>query len=374
MTNRYKVLLTAFMLFAVIITACYSKPDNEPGARDIARNIRMPRGIDAVADAVEKIGPSVVFLNVESVQKLNQIPNPFSNDPFFRQFFGNIPDEIFKYKKGQGSGVIIDSDGYILTNQHVVGGARKITVTLTDGRKFPGSLVGVDPVTDIALVRIDAENLPVAKIGNSEKIRVGEWVIAVGNPFGYENTVTVGVLSGRGRRLADITRQYEGLLQTDAAINPGNSGGPLCDLEGKVIGINTAMIPYGQGIGFAIPIETAMEITDILMKKGCVERAYLGIMMTNVANLEKQALEHINFNGKEGIVITRVFPGSPAELAGLRPGDVIIEVDGKKITDVEQMRRYVLSCVVGKKISIVVMRSGVRNNLTATLAKRPDEL
>ena len=332
----------------------------------------------AIVNAVDKLGPAVVNIVVSSQSSAPVVNAPFFDDPFFRYFFGQeFGKPRTQIRKGQGSGVIVRADGYILTNQHVVEGAKEIEVTLIDKRKFKGKVIGQDRPSDLAVIKIDAQNLPSAELADSGLVKVGEWVIAIGNPFGYNNTVTVGVLSGRGRTLDGDFRHYEGLLQTDAAINPGNSGGPLANLEGRVIGINSAINPMAQGIGFAIPAATAREIMQQLIEKGVVERpdqAYLGILMRNAADLSLEAQEYLKFNGKEGVLVDQMIPDSPADLGGLRRGDIVLEMNGRKITDVEQFRELIKQAKVGQSVNLMIWRDGGNSIVQIKLGKKPREM
>jgi len=328
-----------------------------------------------IASAVEKLGPSVVNLVVSSAAPSSA---PFFDDPFFRYFFGEEFGKVQPHRrKGQGSGVIVRADGYILTNQHVVDKAEEIEVTLIDKRKFKGKVIGQDRQSDLAVIKINAQNLPTAELADSSQIKVGEWLIAIGNPFGYQNTVTVGVLSGRGRTLDGDFRHYEGLLQTDAAINPGNSGGPLADLSGRVVGVNSAINPIAQGIGFAIPSNTAKDIMQQLMEKGRVERpdqAYLGILMKNVTDLTPEAREYLKFNENEGVLVDQVIPDSPADIAGLQRGDIILSLNLQKITDIDQFRELIKRAKVGQNIDLSVWRVGNQAKVKVHLGQKPQEM
>jgi len=230
-----------------------------------------------IAEIVEKASPAVVNIDTETM--VRQSLGPFGDDPFFREFFGEQFERFTRIipMKGKGSGFIVSEDGYILTNNHVVADADKIEVTLADGTSYPAEIVGTDPTFDLAVIKIGAKGLPVLELGDSENVRVGEWVVAIGNPYGFESTVTVGVISAKDRSVRARNLNFDGFLQTDAAINPGNSGGPLLNLDGEVIGINTAIIPYAQGIGFAVPVNMAKQVLDDLVKYGTVKRGWLGV-------------------------------------------------------------------------------------------------
>ncbi|WP_413165360.1 HhoA/HhoB/HtrA family serine endopeptidase [Capilliphycus salinus ALCB114379] len=325
--------------------------------------IKMPSNF--VAAVVQDVGPAVVRIDAQRTVE-NQIPEAF-NDPFFRRFFGdqipNIPDK--QVQSGTGSGFIIDSKGEIITNAHVVDGADKVTVTLKDGRKFEGKVVGTDPVTDVGVIHIEAEDLPTVKLGNSEQLQPGDWAIAIGNPLGLDNTVTTGIVSGIGRSGAQVgvpDKRVE-FIQTDAAINPGNSGGPLLNQNGEVIGVNTAILQGAQGLGFAIPINTVQEIADELVANGKVEHPFLGIQMLTLTPELKNELNRdpnsgIMVNEDEGVLIVRVVPNSPADRSGLRAGDVITQINGKIVKDADQVQQAVNREKVGSQLNLGLRRNG----------------
>ncbi|MBZ8180822.1 HhoA/HhoB/HtrA family serine endopeptidase [Oscillatoria salina] len=326
-----------------------------------------------VARVVREVGPAVVRINA-SKTVTTQIPEAF-NDPFFRRFFGSqIPDiPRERVERGTGSGFILDSEGNILTNAHVVEGADTVEVVLKDGRTFAGNVIGTDPVTDVAVVKIEAEDLPTVSLGNSERLEPGEWAIAIGNPLGLDNTVTTGIISATGRSSSQVgvpDKRVE-FIQTDAAINPGNSGGPLLNARGEVIGMNTAIIGGAQGLGFAIPINAAQDIAGQLIATGKVEHPYLGIEMVS---LTPEIKEQINRNPNagfsvnsddEGVLIARVVANSPAARAGLRAGDIIVRIDGQKVTDGEDVQKAVSRTQVGGNLELEVQRS--RNLVTITV-------
>lgn len=330
----------------------------------------------AVADEVL---PAVV--NISSSQKVKVVsPFDYFDDPFFRRFFGDqlpeTPREQTRY--GLGSGFIFRSDGYILTNNHVIAGAQDITVSLHDGRTFDGKkvkVVGTDPQTDLAVIKIDADNLPVARLGNSDSLRVGDWAIAIGNSFGLEGTVTVGVISAKGRTNLPLPNQprYQNYLQTDAAINPGNSGGPLCNITGEVIGINTAITSStgsSSGVGFAVPINMAKNISQQLIEKGKVERGYLGVYPQE---LTEDLRTNFGIKDKTGVLIADVSDGTPASKAGLKEGDVIVTFASKKIENVEQFRELVAATAPGTTVQMEIIRDGDRKTLSAKLDLFPED-
>ncbi len=329
-----------------------------------------------VVDVVQSTGPAVVRINAQKTVKA-QRPGAL-NDPFLERFFGSqmppMPNE--QIQRGTGSGFIVSDDGKIFTNAHVVDGADEVTVTLKDGRTFPGRVMGSDPSTDVAVVKIEADDLPTVSFADSDRLQVGEWAIAIGNPLGLDNTVTTGILSATGRRSAEIgvpDKRVE-FIQTDAAINPGNSGGPLLNADGKVIGMNTAIIQNAQGIGFAIPINKAQEIAEQLITKGKAEHAYLGIQMaTMTPELQSQLRQQggLDIPVDKGVVIMKVMPDSPAAIANLQQGDVIESMQGEKVETSEQVQSLVAKLSVGDDLSLTVLRNGKQENLTATIGALP---
>ena len=334
-----------------------------------------------VAKAVNLVGPAVVRIDTErTVTRRN--PDPMLEDPFFRRFFGEdgfpqAPRE--EHLRGQGSGFIIDRGGVILTNSHVVNGADKVTVTLKDGRIFEGKVRGADAVTDLAVVKIDGGSLPVASLGNSDQIQVGDWAIAVGNPLGLDNTVTLGIISTLKRSSAQVGIPDKRLdfIQTDAAINPGNSGGPLVNDQGEVIGINTAIRADAMGIGFAIPINKAKAIKDQLAKGERIIHPYLGVQMTLLTpELARQNNSDPNsaFVVPEvnGVIVVRVLPNTPAAKAGLRRGDVITQIDEQAITTAEQLQTIVENSRLGQTLQVKVLRGDVTKQLPVQTAELKD--
>jgi len=321
----------------------------------------------------KKVQPSVVSIRSERTVTLS--PEGRGEDFFkgtpFEDFFKQHGGPPMKRKQmGEGSGVIVDPKGYILTNYHVVAGADKLAVRLFDGRELKGTVQGTDSKTDLAVVHVEAKDLPLAVLGDSDKIQVGEWAIAIGSPFGLEETVTVGVISAKGRTGLG-TGTYEDFIQTDASINPGNSGGPLVNIEGEVIGINAMIISPGQGIGFAIPINLAKSIMEELIKTGKIIRPWVGI---GLQDLTPELMNNFNVKEKEGALISQIYEGSPAEKADLKTGDIIIQIDGKKIKDSQDVVREVLKRQVGQKILFEVIRDGKHAEVAVITAQMPSEL
>ncbi|MEH2450204.1 HhoA/HhoB/HtrA family serine endopeptidase [Nostoc sp.] len=332
-----------------------------------------------VTAAVNRVGTAVVRIDTE--RTITRRVDPSFEDPFFRRFFGDgfsqqMPSE--QQLRGLGSGFILDKSGLVLTNAHVVDKADKVTVRLKDGRTFEGKVQGIDEVTDLAVVKINAGNdLPVAPLGSSNNVQVGDWAIAVGNPLGFDNTVTLGIVSTLKRSSAQVGISDKRLdfIQTDAAINPGNSGGPLLNGQGEVIGINTAIRPDAMGIGFAIPIDKAKAIAAQLQRDGKVAHPYLGVqMLTLTPDLAKEnntdPNSPIQIPEVNGVFVMRVVPNSPAASAGIRRGDVILQVDGKAITSAEQLQNFVEDSRLGQILQVKVQRG----NQTQQLSVRTAEL
>jgi serine protease Do len=334
--------------------------------------------INFVSKVVQEVGPAVVRINAERTVTSNQnVPQAF-NDPLFRQFFGNqIPETPEQQiQQGTGSGFIISDDGKILTNAHVVEGSTKVTVNLKDGRVLDGKVLGVDSLTDLAVIQVEGENLPVAQLGNSDNLVIGEWAIAIGNPLGLDNTVTTGIVSATGRSSSQIGVGDKRLdfIQTDAAINPGNSGGPLLNAQGEVIAINTAIIKNAQGLGFAIPINRAAEIAEKLILQGKVDHPYLGIAMVPLNEQTKEQLnqnEGFKLTNEEGVMIVKIMPNSPAAQAGLQQGDIIQSIEGEKIADPTQVQKKVESTQVGKDLTLNLQRDQKQLNIPVTLGVLP---
>ncbi|MCB4756283.1 MAG: Do family serine endopeptidase [Elusimicrobia bacterium] len=339
---------------------------------------------ESFAKVAEAVRPAVVNISAVHITKVQEEPNQFFfGDPneFFYRFFGEEapppqqrrrPQEF--RSEGTGSGVIIDPDGYILTNNHVVQGADQLTVTLENEKKVSGKVVGTDPRTDLAVIKIKSTNpLPYAPLGDSANVRIGDWVLAVGSPFGLEQTVTAGIISARRQTLNIEGRAYRNLLQTDAAINRGNSGGPLVNLKGEVIGINTAIYaPTGvfSGIGFAIPVNEAKSILKDLIEKGYVERSWMGV---EIIEIDEVMAKQFGLKSKEGALINSVLPKSPAEKAGLKRGDVVAEFDGKKVASVMELQDVVQRTPPKKSVQIKVIRNGTSKTFTLVTEVMPKQ-
>ncbi len=316
--------------------------------------------------------------NISSTQVVRRSSSPFANDPFFRQFFGD--DEMFGSRSSReqslGSGVIVSADGYILTNNHVVTGeageaddAPEVTVALGDKRELTATLVGVDEWTDLALLKVSARNLPSTQWGDSSKLKVAEWVLAIGNPFQLNQTVTLGIVSAIGRAGLNIAT-YEDFIQTDAAINPGNSGGALVNARGELVGINTAIFSQSggyQGIGFAVPSNLARRVMDDLIRYGSVRRGSIGYV--ELAPLTTQMAAHLGAGGTEGVLVSRMMRGSAAYQAGIRPGDIILAFNGTKVDDAGQLLRMVSDAGIGSTATVTVIRDGRRRNVKVPIVQ-----
>ena len=319
--------------------------------------------LNFIASAVQKVGPAVVRINAT-----RKVANPISDvfkHPLLRRFFGEdeqpIPKE--RIERGTGSGFILSENGDLLTNAHVVGDTDTVQVTLKDGRTFEGRVVGVDPITDVAVVKIPENKLPTVKLGNSQNLIPGQWAIAIGNPLGLDNTVTIGIISATGRTSAQVGVPHKrvSFIQTDAAINPGNSGGPLLNAQGEVIGVNTAIRADAQGLGFAIPIETAARVAQELFTNGRAEHPFLGIEMKDLSPTIQRRLnqeKNLNIQQTTGVVISGVMENSPDEESGLLPGDVIEKINGRPVRTSALVQKQVESTTVGDILEIQINRNG----------------
>ena len=359
----------AFFLAGVSVSGMLdrtSRAETDPAAIHPRIGSEQPVISSPFTALAQKCTPTVVNVKVTKVEKAGfgdmQIPAPFRdffNQPWSRQ----LPQD--RTVQGAGSGVIISKDGYILTNNHVVEGAKELTVTMADKGEFKAQIVGEDPKTDLAIVKIDAgENLPAADIGDSDQIKVGDWVLAIGNPFGLGDTVTSGIVSAKGRVIG--AGPYDDFIQTDASINPGNSGGPLFNMKGEVIGINTAIISDGQGIGFAIPVNTAKPLIPQLEANGEVTRGYLG---ANIQSITPDLSKALKVEQSKGALIAEVVPGGPADKAGIKAGDVIVSFDGKPVHDSHDLPAMVAATAIGREVPITLIRNGKEIKIAAVIAK-----
>jgi len=375
-------LVASFIVSVIEVLRCsfFTSPGSDIKMANAVSVTDSSKAPLSFADIVDRLKPAVVNISTTKTIRAggsafrspfgDQAPfnRYFGGDDFFEKFFGDIPQREFK-QKSLGSGFIISHDGYIFTNNHVVEQSDKIQVKLSDGREYDAKIIGKDAKTDIALIKIKpSESLPVVDIGDSEKLRVGDWVLAIGNPFGLEQTVTAGIVSAKGRVIG--AGPYDNFIQTDASINPGNSGGPLFNMEGKVIGINTAIVAQGQGIGFAIPISIAKNMLPDLKAKGKVTRGWMGI---SVQDITEDMAKSFRLNTRNGAIVAEVFPGDPADKAGLKTGDIITEINGKKIKDTHELLILIASFHVGERVRVKVLRDGSEKTFNVVVAERRDQ-
>jgi serine protease Do len=355
--------IMAFLLCCLTLTALYGEPA-------FAKAL-----IPDFVELAKKLKPTVVNISTAKTitpQRPYQRPfgSPYGNDPFqefFDRFFDAPQQHPFK-QKSLGSGFIISDEGYILTNNHVVSGADEIKVKLSDGREFKGDIKGFDAKLDLALIKITAkDHLPLATLGDSDTIEIGEWVMAIGNPFGLAQTVTAGIISAQGRVIG--SGPYDDFIQTDASINPGNSGGPLFNAKGEVIGINTAIVAGGQGIGFAIPINMAKSIIPQLKEKGKVTRGWLGV---SIQPITPELSQSFGLEEEKGALVAEIIKESPAEKAGIKTGDIILEFNGRVIHEMNELPRLVAATPVGKKVSVKVLREGKTEEIPVTVERLKD--
>lgn len=385
---RYAILAAAMLgvsaQFAFQNNVFAKDKDNKPAPAhvhvDSAPVNRDGKSVVSFAPVVKKISPAVVRVNITGkAQKAEMSGMPGMDDPFLRRFFGGqMPGgrggqgmQRMPREHGIGSGVIVTENGYILTNNHVVENADKVEVAMDDGRKFEAKVVGTDPKTDIAVVKIEATGLPYAALADSDKIEVGDVVLAVGNPFGVGQTVTTGIISGLGR--ATLGLDYEDFIQTDAAINPGNSGGALVDAEGRLVGINTAILSRSggnNGIGFAVPVNLAKTVMDQLIDTGHVSRGFMGV---NIQDVNPALAKQFDLKDAKGALVAEVTPKSPAEKAGIESGDVIVEFNGKPVTDSRHLKLAAGATAPGTKVPVKISHDGKIKELTVTLKEVPGE-
>ncbi len=372
------VLLLGFILGASVVakntgTSLMSALEGTTASTSSQINTAVAASTPAmgVADIAEKAGPAVV--NIEVKVRVNSGYQDFYfNDPFFRQFFGGgiqiQPQQ--QYETGIGTGFLISQDGYIVTNQHVINNAVEINVKLASNKaSIPARLVGQDYELDLAVLKIDGSGYPTLTLGNSDKMRVGDWVVAIGQPYGLDHTVTSGVISAKGRPISIEDRNYKNLIQTDAAINPGNSGGPLLNMAGQVIGINTAVNAEAQGIGFAIPINTANDVLKDLMNGQKVIRPYMGISM---ADINEDIIQKLNLPVSiKGVLVVQVMQGSPAATGGIKAMDIIQKVNAQAVETAADVQSLVEKSKVGQKMELQIWRNGKTGTLTVTLQAKP---
>lgn len=362
------IIIIAAFVIGILVTgaAFYLLPIIPSSATQTAATDTLnPAGTDLIADVVDKTSPAVVMVRTTVKSGGSSL------DPFFRQFFrGRVPmDTVPEYSSGMGSGFIISKEGYILTNQHVIDGTAKIEVIMSGKEDpVPAELIGSDQELDLAVIKINGrEDLPVLELGDSDAVRVGEWAIAIGNPQGLDHTVTVGVISAKGRPITVGDKQYKNLLQTDASINPGNSGGPLLNSRGQVVGINTAVSATAQGIGFAIPTSTVQPVLDTLINEGKITRPWLGIYIQSV---NKEIADYLKLNVAEGVAVTSVVEGGPANKAGIVQGDVIVEIDRNKVAAAGDLASVLEKMKPGQKAAVVIYRGGKKLQLSVTIGEK----
>jgi len=364
-------LLTGFGMASAFHRAGASATKSSPGISTAAAS--LPSVPNTFADLAKRLSPEVVNIKVTKVERVGnfsfpQIPEgPFGDFFKFPRIAPQGPES--RPIQGAGSGVIIGADGYILTNNHVVEGAKEVVVTVGEKEEYKAQVVGRDPKTDLAVLKISPKgNLPTAVLGDSDQLNVGDWVVAIGNPFGLSHTVTSGIVSAKGRVIG--AGPYDNFIQTDASINPGNSGGPLYNLKGEVVGINTAIIPYGQGIGFAIPVNTAKPLIPQLVAKGEVTRGYLGV---SIQPLTPDLAKSLKLEETKGALVSEVTPTSPAAKAGILPGDVIVSFDQKTVEDARALSALVAETPVGKEAALTLFRNGQKQVLPIVVGKFPSE-
>src|SRR5690554_2842696 len=350
---------------ALQLSQSQSQNNMKPEIKTASLNIKNESWKESIINVNKKVSPSVVYIDtVRTVQYNPQIPGMF-REFFGPDFFQGLTPREYK-QEGTGSGFIFRADGYVLTNNHVIEGANQITVNLKSGQKYKAKVVAKDAQYDLAILKIDAKNLPYLRLGDSDQIEIGQWVVAIGNPFGLHETVTTGIISALNRTLEGVNESS--LIQTDAAINPGNSGGPLVDLNGNVIGINEAILSNAQSIGFAIPINLVKENLEELLKKGEISRPVvpgLGILMLP---LSQDVIDYYGLSSDSGVLVYQVNPDSPAHKAGLKSRDIILEIDRKPVESPEQLKEIITSKKVGDKVTLLVWRNEGYKTFNITLA------
>jgi len=373
-----KTKVNTFIIFLILLGGLFAAADFGPSPLVYAKSTPTFDAPKSFSQLVEMAGPAVVNIRiVKTIKGGGPVFRHFQRDPygrespfkdFFERFFGEDMQREFK-QPSVGSGFIIDKEGYVVTNNHVIEDADQIRVKLDDDNEFDAEVVGRDPNTDLALLKIESKKeLPFIQMGDSDKIKIGQWVVAIGSPFGLERTVTAGIVSAKGRVIG--SGPYDDFIQTDASINPGNSGGPLLNMDGEVIGINTAIIASGTGIGFAIPANLAKGIIAQLKSEGEVTRGWLGVA---IQDLTPDMAEYYGLKDRKGVLVADVFKGDPADKAGIQSKDIILEVNDQKIETSRQLTTLIASLKVGEKAKVVVFRSGQTQTFFITLAKRDDE-
>ena len=389
---KVKIVFFGFLIALVTIACDYSPSDRANLPEDIQAGIKnLPALVASDAEATtisiemvpesfssvaEMASPAVVNIRaVRTAKGTGQGFQHFQQEPFgqddrmqefFEKFFGQQPNRNFK-QRSLGSGFIIDKEGYVVTNNHVIENADEIQVILKDEKVYEAEIIGRDANTDIALIKIQSDdNFAVLEIGDSDALKVGQWVVAIGNPFGLENTVTAGIVSAKGRIVE--SGLYDDFIQTDASINPGNSGGPLLNMDGEVVGINTMILAGGHGIGFAIPVNLAKNIVSQLKESGEVARGWLGVSIQDVPN---DLAEYFNIEDHRGALVADVVPGDPADMAGIRPKDIIVEVNGQTVEDSRELLRLVAGLDVGETVEVKARRNGKLKNFKVKVVRRP---
>ncbi len=371
------VVVLSFFVVGLVVTSDLNWTSSS-AAKDPGTPVQVAPAAPAIpssfANLTKTLGPTVVNIKVTKVEKVRAFQWPEDPDgpfgEFLKRFFKEMPQFPENFRtQGAGSGVIISRDGYVVTNNHVVDGAKEVTVTLSDKREYNARVVGRDPKTDLAVLKVEAnESFPVATLGDSDQLEVGDWVLAIGNPFGLSNTVTAGIVSAKGRSIG--AGPYDDFIQTDAPINPGNSGGPLFNLRGEVVGINTAINPAGQGIGFAIPVNMAKPLIPQLVATGEVTRGYLGV---SIQSITAELAKVLKLKERKGALVGDVISGSPAEQAGIRRGDVIVAFNNEALEGARDLPAMVAKTSVGQEVPVTVLRNGAKHQIPVTVRKFPSE-
>lgn len=372
-SKHHRTTTKAFVAVVLILAVLIFHPTVNAWAIPLGQTA-TPESFSTLADTAS---PAVVNIStVKTIKGGGPVFRHFYQNPrgdqdpfkdFFEKFFGDEQQQEFK-QRSLGSGFIIDKDGYIVTNNHVIADADEIKVKLNSGKEYNAKIIGRDPSTDIALIKIKADsNYSIVNLGDSDELKVGEWVVAIGNPFGLEHTVTAGIVSAKGRVIG--SGPYDDFIQTDASINPGNSGGPLINMKGNVVGINTAIIASGQGIGFAVPVNLAKGVIKQLKEEGEVTRGWLGV---GIQDINDEMAEYYGVKGKKGVLVSEVFPGDPADKAGIQTKDIIFEVNGQKIETSRELTRIIAGFHVGEVVKITVFRDGKEKTFNVKIAKREE--